>query len=60
VETEAGVRVEAQMWFRCYGNLPASDYLAGDLMGARNGHRPSPGSLRKNRASRSTHATRPQ
>lgn len=37
VETEAGVRVEAQMWFRCYGNLPASDYLAGDLLGARNG-----------------------
>jgi NADH dehydrogenase FAD-containing subunit len=37
VETEAGVRVEAQMWFRCYGNLPASDYLAGDLAGARNG-----------------------
>lgn len=37
VETEAGVRVEAQMWFRCYGNVPASDYLAGDLAGARNG-----------------------
>jgi NADH dehydrogenase FAD-containing subunit len=37
VETEAGVRVEAQMWFRCYGNLPASDYLAGDLAAARNG-----------------------
>jgi NADH dehydrogenase FAD-containing subunit len=37
VETEAGERIEAQMWFRCYGNLPASDYLAGDLMGARNG-----------------------
>lgn len=37
VETEAGERVEAQMWFRCYGNLPASDYLAGDLAGVRNG-----------------------
>lgn len=37
VETEAGARVEAQMWFRCYGNLPASDYLAGDLAGTRNG-----------------------
>jgi NADH dehydrogenase FAD-containing subunit len=37
VETEAGERVEAQMWFRCYGNLPASDYLAGDLAGTRNG-----------------------
>ncbi|WP_454049999.1 FAD-dependent oxidoreductase [Cellulomonas sp. Marseille-Q8402] len=37
VDTEAGVRVEAQMWFRCYGNAPASDYLAGDLAGLRNG-----------------------
>lgn len=37
VDTEAGERVEAQMWFRCYGNLPASDYLAGDLAGVRNG-----------------------
>jgi NADH dehydrogenase FAD-containing subunit len=37
VETEAGVRVEAQMWFRCYGNVPASDYLAGDLASTRNG-----------------------
>ncbi|RMI14006.1 FAD-dependent oxidoreductase [Cellulomonas triticagri] len=37
VETEAGVRVEAQMWFRCYGTVAASDYLAGDLAGARNG-----------------------
>jgi NADH dehydrogenase FAD-containing subunit len=31
------VRIEAQMWFRCYGNLPVSDYLAGDLAAARNG-----------------------
>lgn len=37
VETEAGERIEAQMWFRCYGNLPASDYLGGDLAGVRNG-----------------------
>jgi apoptosis-inducing factor 2 len=37
VETEAGERVEAQMWFRCYGNLPAGDYLGGDLAGTRNG-----------------------
>jgi NADH dehydrogenase FAD-containing subunit len=37
VETEQGVRVEAEMWFRCHGNLPATDYLAGDLAGARTG-----------------------
>ncbi|HEY0186635.1 MAG TPA: FAD-dependent oxidoreductase [Cellulomonas sp.] len=37
VETEAGVRIEAQVWFRCYGNLPAGDYLAGDLADVRNG-----------------------
>ncbi|HEY0217444.1 MAG TPA: FAD-dependent oxidoreductase [Cellulomonas sp.] len=37
VETEAGVRIEAQVWFRCYGNLPVGDYLAGDLADARNG-----------------------
>jgi NADH dehydrogenase FAD-containing subunit len=37
VETEAGDRVDAQMWFRCHGNLVASDYLAGDLARARNG-----------------------
>ncbi len=37
VETEAGVRIDAQVWFRCYGNLSASDYLAGDLALVRNG-----------------------
>lgn len=37
VHTEAGERIEAQMWFRCYGNLPASDYLAGGLAATRNG-----------------------
>lgn len=37
VETEAGARIDAQMWFRCYGNLPESDYLAGDLADVRNG-----------------------
>lgn len=37
VDTEAGAHIEAQMWFRCYGNLPASDYLAGDLGDVRNG-----------------------
>jgi NADH dehydrogenase FAD-containing subunit len=37
VETEAGTRIEAQMWFRCYGNQPAGDYLAGDLADVRNG-----------------------
>lgn len=37
VETEAGVRIDAQVWFRCYGNLSGSDYLAGDLALVRNG-----------------------
>lgn len=37
VHTEAGERVAAQMWFRCHGALPASDYLAGDLARVRTG-----------------------
>lgn len=37
VETEAGVPITAQVWFRCYGNLPAGDYLAGPLAATRNG-----------------------
>lgn len=27
VETSAGVRIDAQMWFRCYGSRARSDYL---------------------------------
>jgi NADH dehydrogenase FAD-containing subunit len=37
VETESGVAIDAQVWFRCYGNLSSSDYLAGDLALVRNG-----------------------
>lgn len=37
VETESDVRIEAQMWFRCYGNQAASDYLAGALAAERTG-----------------------
>lgn len=35
VETTAGESVEAQMWFRCYGARPVTDYLGGDLAAAR-------------------------
>ncbi len=35
VETVAGRRVEAQIWFRCYGNLPATGYLGAELLTAR-------------------------
>ncbi|HXP18493.1 MAG TPA: FAD-dependent oxidoreductase [Streptosporangiaceae bacterium] len=35
VGTESGVTVTADIWFRCYGVTPASDYLAGGLAGAR-------------------------
>jgi apoptosis-inducing factor 2 len=35
VVTESGTEVTADIWFRCYGVSPASDYLAGDLAGAR-------------------------
>ena len=31
VDTAAGERIEAQMWFRCYGARPATDYLDGEL-----------------------------
>lgn len=37
VATAAGVEIEAQMWFRCYGSRPVSDYLTGPLAAARNG-----------------------
>jgi NADH dehydrogenase FAD-containing subunit len=35
VETEAGREVTADIWFRCYGVSPVSDYLAGELAAAR-------------------------
>ena len=35
VTTEAGTGVTADIWFRCYGVLPVSDYLAGGLAAAR-------------------------
>ena len=33
--TRAGARVSADVWFRCYGVTPVSDYLAGTLAAAR-------------------------
>lgn len=35
VATQAGTEVTADIWFRCYGVIPVSDYLAGELAGAR-------------------------
>ena len=35
VVTESGTKVTADIWFRCYGVTPVSDYLAGDLAAAR-------------------------
>jgi NADH dehydrogenase FAD-containing subunit len=35
VATEAGTEITADLWFRCYGVIPVSDYLAGGLAGAR-------------------------
>jgi NADH dehydrogenase FAD-containing subunit len=35
VETASGRRVEADIWFRCHGLAPVSDYLSGDLAAAR-------------------------
>ena len=35
VQTQAGTEVTADIWFRCYGVIPVSDYLAGGLAGAR-------------------------
>ena len=35
VTTESGTEISADIWFRCYGVSPVSDYLAGDLAGAR-------------------------
>ncbi|SDG43375.1 NADH dehydrogenase, FAD-containing subunit [Sinosporangium album] len=33
--TQAGTTVEADIWFRCYGVNPVTDYLAGSLAAAR-------------------------
>jgi len=35
VSTTAGRTIEAEIWFRCYGLTPVSDYLGGELAGAR-------------------------
>src|SRR6185437_5069537 len=35
VTTQAGAEVTVDIWFRCYGVTPASDYLAGGLAAAR-------------------------
>ncbi len=35
VSTGDGTRIEADIWFRCYGVAPASGYLVGDLAAAR-------------------------
>ncbi|MEP6526368.1 MAG: FAD-dependent oxidoreductase [Nocardioidaceae bacterium] len=35
VANTAGTRIEADIWFRCYGVAPATNYLAGDLAAAR-------------------------
>jgi NADH dehydrogenase FAD-containing subunit len=35
VSTEAGTEITADLWFRCYGVIPQSDYLADDLVAAR-------------------------
>ena len=35
VATESGIDITADLWFRCYGVTPQSDYLAGDLSSAR-------------------------
>jgi NADH dehydrogenase FAD-containing subunit len=35
VVTQAGAEVTADLWFRCYGVSPVSDYLVGELAAAR-------------------------
>lgn len=35
VSTTAGVEIDADIWFRCYGVVPQSDYLSGELLSAR-------------------------
>ncbi|MBB5868163.1 NADH dehydrogenase FAD-containing subunit [Allocatelliglobosispora scoriae] len=36
VETDAGTEIEADLWLPCFGGVPATGYLRGDLVGARN------------------------
>jgi apoptosis-inducing factor 2 len=38
VTTEAGTRIEADIWFRTHGIAPVTDYLADDLAMARTSH----------------------
>jgi apoptosis-inducing factor 2 len=35
IATTAGTPIDAHIWFRCYGVAPVTEYLAGDLAGAR-------------------------
>jgi NADH dehydrogenase FAD-containing subunit len=35
VNTTDGVAIEADIWFRCYGIAPQTDYVSGDLLAAR-------------------------
>jgi apoptosis-inducing factor 2 len=35
LSTKAGTEITTDLWFRCYGLTPQSDYLAGDLAAAR-------------------------
>lgn len=35
VTTQSGRQIEADLWYRCYGVRPVTDYLAGDLVAAR-------------------------
>jgi len=35
VTTKMGVNVQGDLWLRCHGIAPVSDYLAGDLLSAR-------------------------
>ncbi|TDE91569.1 FAD-dependent oxidoreductase [Occultella glacieicola] len=35
VRTDAGVEINAQVWFRCYGNRAVTDYVTGGLLDAR-------------------------
>ncbi|HWE89864.1 MAG TPA: FAD-dependent oxidoreductase [Pseudonocardiaceae bacterium] len=35
VRTDAGRKITADIWFRCYGVVPVADYLAGELAAAR-------------------------
>ena len=35
VNTTDGTAIEADIWFRCYGIAPQTDYVAGDLLAAR-------------------------